>query len=272
MQDCAPYKCKDTTQCFGPPCGSTSECSGTNTCVGGSCGLLSDGRTCTASNQCLHNTCIDGVCCNAACSGQCQACDIPDGTGNLGVCQTVASGAPHGTRTPCTGTGTTCGGSCKGTPTACTYTATTTKCNSSCKSTTTETDFYCSGAGACSATGTDVPCTGGYACSNNLCLSSCSSSAQCQTPPYVCKSSACTLCGNGMKDGGETDVDCGGASCATKCAPNKTCTTGTDCVTGSCVSGLCTLASNLPKWVTLAPMPDFRTERRRARRTSRICT
>ena len=259
MQDCAPYRCKDTTQCYGPPCSGTGECSGSNTCVNGSCGLLSDGRPCTASSQCVNNNCVDGVCCNVACNGQCQACDIPDGMGNLGVCQTVMSGAPHGTRTACTGTGTTCGGSCKGTPTACTYTPTTTKCNSSCKSSSTETDFFCSGTGTCSATGTDLACSGGFICSGTSCLTSCGATSMCQSP-YVCMAPSCTLCGNGVKDGGETDIDCGGASCSKKCAVNKMCSVGTDCVTGSCISGLCTLTSNLPKWLPVASMPDARTE------------
>ena len=259
QQDCAPYRCKDATQCYGPPCSGTGECSGTNTCVNGSCGLLSDGRPCTANGQCVNGNCVDGVCCNVACAGQCQACDIPDSMSNLGVCQTVMSGAPHGTRTPCTGTGTTCGGSCMGTPTACTYTPTTTRCNSSCKSSSTETDFYCSGTGTCSMTGTDLACTGGFICSGTSCLTSCGSSTMCQSP-YVCMAPSCTLCGNGVKDGGETDVDCGGTSCGKKCAVNKMCSAGTDCVTGSCIGGLCTLATNTPKWLTLAPMPDSRTE------------
>ncbi len=44
-------------------------------------------------------------------------------------------------------------------------------------------------------------------------------------------------CSDGMLDGDETDVDCGG-SCA-KCAVGKGCSTGTDCQSASCSSGIC---------------------------------
>src|SRR4051794_16471710 len=42
-------------------------------------------------------------------------------------------------------------------------------------------------------------------------------------------------CLDGVKDGDETDVDCGGLSCA-KCAANKGCLRGTDCSSGFCTN------------------------------------
>lgn len=44
-------------------------------------------------------------------------------------------------------------------------------------------------------------------------------------------------CANGERDGDETDIDCGG-SCE-GCAVDATCTTGSDCMTGACLSGTC---------------------------------
>jgi hypothetical protein len=44
------------------------------------------------------------------------------------------------------------------------------------------------------------------------------------------------------KNGTETDVDCGGATCG-KCADTKTCLSPTDCVSGACTSGKCAAAS-----------------------------
>jgi hypothetical protein len=41
-------------------------------------------------------------------------------------------------------------------------------------------------------------------------------------------------CSNGLKDGAETDVDCGGVTCSTKCAATKACVLGTDCASGTC--------------------------------------
>lgn len=48
-------------------------------------------------------------------------------------------------------------------------------------------------------------------------------------------------CQDGLQNGSETDIDCGGADCP-KCELGKFCGTGIDCETGSCV-GVCT-ASN----------------------------
>lgn len=45
-------------------------------------------------------------------------------------------------------------------------------------------------------------------------------------------------CNDGVRNGGETDVDCG-ASCAAPCAVSKGCETGADCIEKVCASGLC---------------------------------
>lgn len=42
-------------------------------------------------------------------------------------------------------------------------------------------------------------------------------------------------CTNGVRDGDETDVDCGGAGCA-PCADGKACESGGDCASGACDS------------------------------------
>ncbi|MFT3774752.1 MAG: hypothetical protein QM820_56095 [Minicystis sp.] len=52
------------------------------------------------------------------------------------------------------------------------------------------------------------------------------------------------LCGDGQKDGSETDIDCGGPACS-PCADGKHCLVDADCgPTGSCVGGLCTGSSS----------------------------
>ncbi len=45
-------------------------------------------------------------------------------------------------------------------------------------------------------------------------------------------------CSNGVKDGTETDIDCGGTTCE-KCIPQKRCLTHSDCSTGNCTNGTC---------------------------------
>lgn len=45
-------------------------------------------------------------------------------------------------------------------------------------------------------------------------------------------------CNDGIKNGSETDVDCGG-SCSTKCASGKGCSIGGDCTTATCTANRC---------------------------------
>lgn len=52
---------------------------------------------------------------------------------------------------------------------------------------------------------------------------------------------AAPSCTDGIKNGSETDVDCGG-SCPTKCAENKTCAAPADCASGTCTNLKCTCA------------------------------
>ncbi|MEP7123036.1 MAG: hypothetical protein ABJE95_19065 [Byssovorax sp.] len=45
-------------------------------------------------------------------------------------------------------------------------------------------------------------------------------------------------CGDAVKNGTETDLNCGGAACP-PCTTGKMCSVGTDCVGGTCVANLC---------------------------------
>src|SRR5262249_1634041 len=45
-------------------------------------------------------------------------------------------------------------------------------------------------------------------------------------------------CSDGKKNGGETDVDCGGGTCP-RCAAGLACLTRNDCTTARCVGGIC---------------------------------
>jgi hypothetical protein len=46
-------------------------------------------------------------------------------------------------------------------------------------------------------------------------------------------------CDDATKNGGETDVDCGGAACSQKCAQGKLCVANSDCSGGFCADGRC---------------------------------
>lgn len=90
---------------------------------------------------------------------------------------------------------------------------------------------------------TDTDC--GYVCSTEGKL--CSSAEACYQG-RDCKSGVChltvaqlaagdkgvcTSCSNGVKDGDEADVDCGGSTC-TPCVDKKTCNVDSDCMSGNC--------------------------------------
>ena len=47
------------------------------------------GEACSASDECGSGHCVDGVCCEAACDGTCEACDIE---GSVGTCTAVPEG------------------------------------------------------------------------------------------------------------------------------------------------------------------------------------
>jgi hypothetical protein len=46
-----------------------------------------------------------------------------------------------------------------------------------------------------------------------------------------------------VKNGKESDVDCGGPDCQTRCLPTKKCTNPSDCLSGVCHAGICQAAT-----------------------------
>lgn len=129
----------------------------------------------------------------------------------------------------------------------------------------TETDVDCGGdAGACpTRCALNQKCLVGADCASGFCVANvcvqCQGAAGC-TMPQVCYQNSCCQpscaaatcamfqsCGmtqgcadNGIKDGTETDVDCGGLSspsptCYRLCGPGKKCSDASDCTSGKCV-------------------------------------
>ncbi len=84
-------------------------------------------------------------------------------------------------------------------------------------------------------TGSQGVCDGGGACVT------CIDGVQGCAGNFVCQMNKCVgpKCANGSKDAGEGDVDCGG-SCL-PCADGKTCTVGTQCASGICGGGMCSI-------------------------------
>lgn len=110
---------------------------------GGSCPPCAIGRSCGRPQDCSSDACVDGVCCESACTGTCQACSEEKTEQPDGVCWAVAPGSDP-----------------------------------------------------------DDECSGGYNCGLG----------------------GCESCDDGLQNGDETGVDCGG-----DCPPcSEDCTNGTD--------------------------------------------
>ncbi len=194
---------------------------GTETDVdcGGSCTAdCANGKTCSVAGDCSSGICTSGICqapatasCTDAvkngtetdvdCGGSCTA-DCANGK-TCSVAGDCSSGI-------CTS------GICQAPATA--------SCTDGVKNGT-ETDVDCGG--SCTAN-----CANGKLCAGaGDCISGICTSGVCQAP-------ATASCTDGVKNGTETDVDCGG-SCTADCANGKLCSVAGDCSSGICTSGTC---------------------------------
>jgi hypothetical protein len=215
-----------------------SSCTGTSTCdAAGTC-KKKNGRTCTANAECASGSCVDGLCCNRACDGPCEACD---GT-TPGTC-TVVAGAPHGTRT-CASDGTQCGGACAGqVGDACAFPGLETGCGTSCAGAQ-RTAKTCNGAGGCEPQEPRA-CQGNFTCAyEKSCRTSCATTAECATG-YACSDAKCVP--SAYCDGDHTIIGADGKS-KTDCAPfrcdvaTSRCRTSCDDVEGCAEPFFCDLS------------------------------
>jgi hypothetical protein len=92
-----------------------------------------------------------------------------------------------------------------------------------------ETDLNCGG--SCAKCGTGKKCGTADDCSSSVCSGS---------PQTTCQAATCS---DMVKNGGESAVDCGGATLCARCAGGLACTAPSDCVSGICSVGFCTTSS-----------------------------
>jgi hypothetical protein len=93
-------------------------------------------------------------------------------------------------------------------------------------------------------------CPSGSTCSSGTCSctvncgtgSSCTTGTSCASK--VCSGGFCAAatCSDGVKNGNETDVDCGGGTCA-PCATAKACLVASDCINKVCTLNVCAAAT-----------------------------
>ncbi|MFK7986869.1 MAG: MopE-related protein [Sandaracinaceae bacterium] len=107
-----------------------------------------------------------------------------------------------------------------------------------------ETGIDCGGP-ACDGCAQGVGCTSGGDCRSGVC-----SSGVCQAP----------TCGDGVRNQGEIDVDCGGTSPCAGCANGDTCFESGDCGSNNCIDGVCqqcTAANNMRINEVFGGTPDY---------------
>lgn len=184
-------------------------------------GGLPNGASCTLSCQCASQQCVDGVCCDSACGGACDACNLP---GRVGTC-TVATGAA---------------GSPSCAPYLCGASA---SCPASCAS-----DAECVASHRCAGNVCVPRAPDGAACDGN---GDCASGRCVQD---VCCDSACTgaceSCNQPGQEGrcrpdpvgAQGSPSCApfacngvGSSCPSTCADTESCDALHYCVNGACV-------------------------------------
>ncbi|MFL5305165.1 MAG: hypothetical protein ACJ8F1_08125 [Polyangia bacterium] len=189
------------------------------------------GQTCTTvAAGCVAGTsCVDGYCCNNACTGKCTACDVP---GMEGTCAPIGARAtPHGSRSACASDGTSCAGYCDGAG-ACAFP--TASCGSAkCTAGTYTAAPTCNGAGACVTPGSSS--CGNFICNGSTsCFNSCTSASQCVSGA-ICSGNACAKCSGGQNACGNTCYDT--SSDAGHCGAQCMACGGS---TPSCLNGACT--------------------------------
>jgi len=198
--------------CSEMDCGSAAYCAGL-TCLP----KQATGSSCTAGEQCLSGFCVDGVCCDRACSGTCEACSATKkGSGADGICGSVAAETDPDDECKAEPTST-CGntGACNGSGACAKYSNTVICSPASCSGNVVMLPKRCDGNGACVGAGTqaciDSPCVAG------ACATPCTVDTDCGNPTYYCKARGCTM----------------------KAGDGSACDAGDQCLTGFCVDGVC---------------------------------
>ncbi len=135
------------------------------------------GASCTVSAECRSSLCVDGVCCDKACNGACEACTTAKkGGGADGTCGPIANGSdPDNECSP-----------------------------QSCSAGIVTKAQVCNGASTCAPSGT-TPC-GLYACAGSACATTCAGAPDC-IAPATCASGACIIAQDAGTDVGLADTE-----------------------------------------------------------------
>ncbi len=248
---CAPYVCKGLSAACPGVCATDTDCIAGYYCGAGSCQQKQvNGQTCVAANQCQSGFCVDGVCCNDQCVGNCNACSAAAGAPVSGTCSNV-TGAGNPSCAPYT-----CSGGSSSCPNACvndTYCASTHYCNGSTCTPKLANGQVCGAGNQCASSF----CADGVCC-NTACGGACDACAAalgalvdgtCGTvaglgnpscTPYLCTGSSAVCPVSCSNDNGCISSHyCNGGSCLAKVTTGQACTTANQCQSGFCADGVC---------------------------------
>ncbi len=175
---------------------------------------LTQGTACTETSQCDSNLfCVDGVCCNAACSDPCAACNL---AGSVGSCKAVPKGdQPHGGRPACSN-------------------------DSACS--------FCDGTSTgCEKATVGADCSRPDECSSGELIEwSCAADGNCASTPHSCAPYRCDaallVCPTRCDENGDCQQGfyCEASACVAARANGAPCSSKEECASGFCpVDGLC---------------------------------
>ncbi len=176
---------------------------------GGGCAACEEGKKCRIDSECTTGKCEDKICVRNECSSDkdCKSSSGIEmhGCSEEGVCMSCSDNVQNGDESAKD-----CGGSCD-------------KCNN--------------GLGC----NENSDCKSGICGSNNTCeapQTKCESNQDCANEE-ICEGGTCISCYDNIKNGDESDTDCGGIRC-NQCALGKGCNSNSDCESKSCgSSGVC---------------------------------
>jgi hypothetical protein len=194
---------------------------------------LGIGVSCTQANQCERGFCVDGVCCETACTSMCTTCNL---TGNAGYCSPVFAGQdPKGSCAQ--DLASTCGrdGTCDGSG-GCRLWPSGTECASAaCTAGTATTARTCDGAGTCRSASSKACAP--YACKGTTCSTQCSGNSDCDAGSPTSAASYCS-----------------GGTCLRRKDTGWPCTSAIQCAAGNycnlglqwCAGAVCTCPASCP--------------------------
>lgn len=193
------------------------------------------GTPCAQPVECDSGFCVDGVCCDRACSGVCETCrsDLKQSGRESGRCGPVRAGMDPDSECE-RETPDTCGrtGSCAGISAACALWPSGTSCGATECQCNAVRGSICSGTGQCYRETSFLPCGGGTG--DYLCLDPGGRPASCTAPQPGGCALPCT-----SDQGCNNDYRCVEGVCVARLGLGARCVANDDCANHFCADGYC---------------------------------